>query len=494
MILATSLLLASCQTTVPSKMNAVTALLVPEQVRTEEMLVKEGGFLPAQVGYLVLEGDSRKTIIQANPDGGFIPASVTKLPTMLAALHILGSSFRFKTSLAYRGKISGGILNGDLYLKGTGDPLLTMSDLMSLVEALRQRHIKQIQGAFYFDDSTFPRQEKINDFLQDDAVYNTGISALSSEFNRLVMRWSPDPLSKTLRAYSIPDFSWLTMTMNSSSDAKSSKMAFTKTGETESWSLSSNLDKEGFQALPIKDGGRFTASLVARLCHQEGITLATPLRGELPKDAKLIAQHESLPLSELVGKNWEYSNNLMAELVMLTAASKVARRRVSTVSQAADRIKAWLVKEIPEISWSGFEIENGSGLSPKGRISPRQIVGILQWGERQHYDGKSLISLLPISGWKGSLENHLDSPVTGLKVWAKTGTLDFARALSGYFFSNSNKRYLFTIFVTDFEKRKRRDLLPHMPDNGEDSDEASDWLKHAKQLEADLLTKWIQQM
>ncbi len=498
-ILAAIFFLAACQTTAPSKMIALASPPVIVSSTTEASLIKEEGFLPEQVGFLVFDEATHKTTLQSNAEKGFVPASVTKIPTMLASLHILGPNYRFQTSLGYRGAIKNGVLRGDLYLKGTGDPLLTLSDLMDLVQKLKRASIKEIQGAFYFDDSTLPRKDKINDLQTEDAVYNTGISALSSEFNRLLIHWAPDLLNKVLLSYSVPSFSWLQMKLNASQDRPLPDVTFLEGSGSETWALSAYLDKEGEQALPVKDGALFTASLFEMLCRQEGISFSSePLRRTMPKATKVLSIHESLPLSELIGKNWEFSNNLMAELVMLTAATKIAKKPIDSEKEAADVITSWLTKNVRSVQWNGFEIENGSGLSSQGRISAEQMVGVLRWSENDRSSGPSVISLLPIAGWKGSLQAHLAGPVTSLRVWAKTGTLDYARGLSGYFYSKSNKRYAFALFITDFEKRAHADQLrlsdPKSSAASANHPQAEAWLRRAKDLETALLTKWIEEL
>ena len=99
---------------------------------------------PDTVGILVYDPDKRAVVLAHNRDKVFIPASVAKVPTTLAALDVLGAEHTFKTSLYYTGSVRNGTLTGDLYLKGTGDPGLNLRNLMQMAEQLRRAGVQKV--------------------------------------------------------------------------------------------------------------------------------------------------------------------------------------------------------------------------------------------------------------------------------------------------------------------------------------------------------------
>jgi len=361
---------------------------VPEKIETISIP-------QSNVGYIVYDTESKKVVVEQNADQRFIPASVGKIPSVLAALSILGPNYRFKTVLATDGVRRGSILKGNLYLVGGGDPFLTLADIMVLVQRLKDKGISKVEGSFYFDESFFVSRPAIDLDIDQDSSFNPGVSALSSEFNRYYL----------------------------------------------------NRKK-----LPVKQPGLFTANLFRQMAAFEGIRLELPENGSLPKRSTSLIEYESPALVQLAGGILEYSNNLMAELVQLAAARKLVGKALSQEDAAAE-IAAWYRKNIQGVSWDGFDYKRGSG-DANPVMTPRQILAILKWGSEKRFLDRSLMSLLPISGWKGSLLERMSGPSTSLRVWAKTGTMSFGTSLAGYFYSQSGKKYIFALLCTDLAMRQ----------------------------------------
>ena len=122
-------------------------------------------------------------------------------------------------------------------------------------------------------------------------------------------------------------------------------------------------------------------------------------------------------------------------------------------------------------------------------------MGIVSWGDSLSFKERGLLSLLPISGWKGTLKDHLWRPSTALKVWAKTGTLAYAKGLAGYFFNQANRKLIFALFISDIEKRKQLDAAGKLPPDSKallvQNEVVESWIERARQLETSLLTDWI---
>ena len=111
------------------------------------------------MGYFLYDPAIQTVLERQGENMAFIPASTTKVITTVAALRILGPSYRFKTTLAITGKVKDNVLYGNVILKGEGDPLLSMSDLMAFAKTLAQYSVREVKGRFYYDETEIiPRE------------------------------------------------------------------------------------------------------------------------------------------------------------------------------------------------------------------------------------------------------------------------------------------------------------------------------------------------
>ena len=458
----------------------------------ELTLLNDSSDLINQVGYVLYDTETKKVLSQLNPNRAFIPASVTKVLSTVAALEILGPQHRFTTELFITGKIRNHILYGDLYLKGTGDPLLTAADLMSLAEALHQKGIRNVKGNFYFDEAFLPASSTIDSAHDFSATYNSGFSALSSEFNLLSLYWIPSSSPLFLETYALPPYSLLKTEFSPAVTSKRAAFKSETIPNQETWLLSPDLPTIGQQTLPVKNPAFFTASYFSYLAQMHGVTFPSPLPRVTPLRAKRIAQHRSLPLIELTEKVLEFSNNLMAELIHLNAARKLHGKGLP-LKEASQLIAQWYKKQLPKDSWTGFILENGSGLGSENRISPLQLKTVLEFADqgKQKHKKKNFLTLLPISGWKGSLAKRMNVPSNGLRVWAKTGSQGFCNSLAGYLFTKTGKKLIFALLATDYDQRAQVDLyedqIPPML-----AKKAQIWADQIRLFQDQLLTHWIE--
>lgn len=141
------------------------------------------------VSYLLLDLDSGETLAELDPGLPLIPASTVKLATALVALDVLGPEHRFRTELLAAGRVRDGRLEGNLILRGGGDPVLDIADLLELAVRLENRGIHEVTGRFLVDDTALPRFSEIEPSQPLEAAYNPSIGALSLAFNRVRVAW-----------------------------------------------------------------------------------------------------------------------------------------------------------------------------------------------------------------------------------------------------------------------------------------------------------------
>jgi serine-type D-Ala-D-Ala carboxypeptidase/endopeptidase (penicillin-binding protein 4) len=452
----------------------------------EEEIYKANDIDSKHVAFGVYDSQNGKMVHSKNIDRTSIPASSAKILTSIAALKVMGPTYRFKTVLKHSGVVRGEILIGDLYLLGSGDPLLTASDVFNMADTLRRHGIKAVKGDFYYDDALFASRSEIDPQQKQHFKYNPGVSPLSVEFNNFHLFWKETNKESEVEIWGVPQFAYWDIVLSDHKIGVEDEFLY---NDMDSWKFSNELEHEGKQGLPVKNPALFTANLFAYYCMMMGIAISSPTPKRTPPNLVSLYIHRSPPLVDIVGSFLEYSNNLIGELLLLATATKLRHRPVN-LSEATTAVKKFLQGLVPKGTLDSMIMINGSGLSQRYRISPRQMIELLKSLEDTAFIGKSFASLLPTAGLKGTLKKRMRLPETALRVWAKTGTMNYATALAGYLFAQNGKRYIFTIYVTDFEKRQ-------MVDSEEDNDskikaleEADDWTTRARQIQNELLRKW----
>lgn len=458
-------ILTGCAATSPPEPKTATPTLRPDIASIAAMddakALQALGLNSADWGYLVIDAATGNIVAAHQPDVTFPPASTAKLPTMIAALGILGPNYRFTTQILARGTLKAGVLQGDLVLAGNGDPLLTAGDLRALAIRLSDIGVTKVEGRFLFH-SAMPEFPEVETTQPETAPYNQGLGGLNLEFNRALLT-RPSQGSDG-GAYTTPP----------------EALPFTPTDARMI---------AGRYALPVQNPAALTAHMFKKFATMEGTDLPNPAVGVPPKDALILAQIKSQPLIEIVRAGLEYSNNMVAEIVGL-AASRDQSHEIATLTQSAETLGAWLDRQIPELQ--GFEktLANHSGLSTASRISPRQMAALLGYAKNKHFEGWRFDALLAPGGARDNFRGRFRSPDLAYKVWAKSGTMRYIKGLAGYLDAASGKRLIFAMFVYD---PQRREQLENDPErfSSEARRQSSRWRNDVEHFEEGLIQRWI---
>ena len=446
-------------------------------------LITAAGFAEEDVGYLVIDLADKHVVASHNPDRPFLPASVAKIATIAASLAILGGDHRFVTTLLATGELSDGVLTGSLTLRGGGDPILTSEDLQAMAKALAAGGLKRVDGTFLYDASALVEVPRINDMQPEAAGYNTGVGALSVNFNRVRLNWTKDKPDPSAAAAAISENLVLPLAGIGLAFAEQDPVGpFVRAGapSEDRWLLSPTLAATGEDWLPVGNPSLITADVFRSLAAAEGIVLPEPAPGVVPDGAREVARHESPPLSEIASGVLRYSNNLSAELIGLTA-SRALTGRVLGLVDSATAVSAWWKLRLPGADWTGFLIDNHSGLSSNSRATPRQIVVMLEEAAAL-LGGADFHELLKPISWKG---------VKG-SARVKTGTMSYARGLAGYIDTATGRRLAFAIFFNDAAGRERLDANFDPRVVAIDA-KSRTWRDRALKLEQKLTTEWAGQ-
>jgi D-alanyl-D-alanine carboxypeptidase/D-alanyl-D-alanine-endopeptidase (penicillin-binding protein 4) len=381
------------------------------------------------------------------------PASVMKLFTTFAALDLLGPAFTFRTDVLATGKVAGGVLEGDLVIRGGGDPKLTYEKLWQLAHHVRARGIREVRGDVVLDRSYFapaPPHDPGSFDKEPRRAYNVGPDALLVNFQAIDFRFIPD--GDAVRVTGEPDIPSVVI---------ASRIRIVP-GPCNAWraGLSYEVVENGMLAtitfsgtypsecgekswpLAIMESSRYTEAVWRWVWSEAGGVLRGKVRaGTAPADARLVYRHESEPLANLVRDTNKFSNNVMARHIFLALSAEPAGS--GGEAQASARIVAdWLARR--SIDASGLVLENGSGLSRNERASAATLAALL----RTAWSGplmSELTSSLPVLAVDGTLKQR--GRLASGQAHLKGGTLTGVQGVAGYVLDRRGRRWIVVMIV-----------------------------------------------
>jgi D-alanyl-D-alanine carboxypeptidase/D-alanyl-D-alanine-endopeptidase (penicillin-binding protein 4) len=432
--------------------------------RIEEIVSARSAQLPgARIGIAVADLASDRIVYQRDPDGLYNIASNTKLITAAAALALLGPDFRYYTALYGAAPDRKGVIEGDLTIRGRGDPTLSTTELYHLVRDLRESGVRAIKGGVrvdvdYFDDRDLPPH--FDEKPKDPAPYRAPIGATSLNFNAVTVSLRPAATGRG-RCIAVVDPPNDYVVVESKVETVRRgrtriRMEIETTRDRMRVILRGQLRSDDGVKLyrrRVADPVLYLGSVLRVALARSGIALGDDkvATGEVPRATTALAWRVSEPLAVLVRGLGKYSNNYVAEMLLKTigAERRPDRTRPASWDDGLGAVRGWLTDQI---GWAaeGFYYGNGSGLYASNRFSPRQIVRLLSVGYRDFRWGPDLVASLSIGGVDGTISRRLASgPAAGL-VRAKTGTLDGVSTLSGYVATDGRAPLAFSIFVNGF--------------------------------------------
>jgi D-alanyl-D-alanine carboxypeptidase/D-alanyl-D-alanine-endopeptidase (penicillin-binding protein 4) len=413
----------------------------------------------AQVGVAVVDLDDGETLYQRGADLPLNPASNQKLVTTIAALGLLGPAHRYATRL-YHGKdaLRDSTIEGDVFLRGSGDPDLVTEDLYALASDLRARGIRRITGGIVVDSSRFDRDELPPGFDQKDelASYRAPSGATSVNYNTFVVRVRPatregEPPWAAIEP-PVPSITLVNEAMTQPGHLDRLTVSVETEKKIMKVTLRGNLGIEaGSQSYryPVFEPSRYAGEVLAHVFRQRGIKLgrAKVKTGAVPSDAQLVGVHNSEPLSVLIRAINKHSNNFMAEQILKTLSPAGGP---ATFVDALARVRSHLgALGVPA---EGLRIGNGSGLYDTNRITAAQMAAMLGSVHSDFRIGSDFLASLAIMGVDGTTRSRLRENSRRGLVRAKTGTLDGVYCLSGFAGAQGRAPIAFSILFNGVAK------------------------------------------
>ncbi|MBB2495842.1 D-alanyl-D-alanine carboxypeptidase/D-alanyl-D-alanine endopeptidase [Aquipseudomonas ullengensis] len=398
------------------------------------------------------------TSLVYNADVSVNPASTMKLVTTYAALELLGPTYQWQTEFYADGPLKNGVLNGNLYLKGGGDPKLNMERLWLMMRDLRANGVQQITGDLVLDRSRFiqPQLPVFNDDGGDkNKPFLVGPDSLLVNLKavRLVTRTDGGKVSvmmeppltnvridnqvKALPAAKCPG--WPDVRFNPVTQFDGTTLIVTG-------KLAEGCSAQTY--LSLLDHAGYAAGAVRAIWKElGGSILGKDQLGSVPKGARLLARANSPDLVEIIRDINKYSNNTMARQLFLSIGAQFRNSADGDDSKAAQRaIRGWMARK--GLSATHLVIENGSGLSRDERVSAREMTAMLQAAWRSPYAAEFTASL-PLVAMDGTMRKRLRrTPLVG-EGHIKTGTLNNVRAISGFSRDSNGNTWAVTAILND---------------------------------------------
>jgi serine-type D-Ala-D-Ala carboxypeptidase/endopeptidase (penicillin-binding protein 4) len=404
-----------------------------------------------RVGIRVIEAATGRTFYRRGGTTLMDPASNQKVLATTTALMRLGSGFRFRTELTGPPPDGNGVINGDVVIRGMGDPSVRMVDMETLAASLAARGVLRIEGAIAGDPRRIGSQETHPEErtpLRVSRAYITIRVRPSLEGLPPLVSVKPELEVLTIRNRAITGGRGRALRLNM--NATSDKIVIELGGRI-------SPHHPGLVMRRVAADQRlFTASLLRRVLIESGIEVRDPAKVYEPRldrnaaRSEILAVHRSEPLSVLVRRINKDSDNEWADRLLdvvgaeLFGGPATAEKGLRALREAMDELKLPRDSYVPS---------NGSGLGHSNRLTADALAELLHKIYTDPRWGPELLQSLSVGGVDGTTRNRFRGSPAAERVRAKTGTLSGKSCLSGYV-GDGSEVLVFSIFVDGIRNRR----------------------------------------
>jgi D-alanyl-D-alanine carboxypeptidase/D-alanyl-D-alanine-endopeptidase (penicillin-binding protein 4) len=408
----------------------------------------------AVVGAAVVSLDRKETLWERNPYTCSVPASNQKLLTAAAALDRLGPNARLRTEALALGPVRpDGTLDGDLILRGGGDPLLTTADLQELAAAVRSSGVRRVRGLLRADDSRYAREPLGEGWSWDDEPYGYAaqVGALTVDGNVAEIAVTPGArpgLPARVRVTPAPGYLSVEVACRTVPAGRAVEVAVTRERARNQARVMGSIPLDSpsvLRRVTVEEPALHAATAWRQILAHEGVAVNGGTRHlSTPPAARVLAWHDSPPLAEIVAQMNKVSDNLVAETLLRelgrspgTPGSTAGGLRV--VREVAGRLGCGESSLVPV---------DGSGLSRQNLVTPADLCRLLAAMDT-HPAREAFLSSLPIAGRDGTLRARMTEGLAAGNARAKTGSLAHVSALSGYVTTADGERLAFSLVINN---------------------------------------------
>jgi D-alanyl-D-alanine carboxypeptidase/D-alanyl-D-alanine-endopeptidase (penicillin-binding protein 4) len=414
-------------------------------------IVTSGYDLPADsYSLLVQEVGADAPLLAINAALPLNPASSIKTLTTLAALEVLGPSYTWHTEIHPLGTIADGTLDGDLLLKGGGDPFLVEDYFRNMLKTLQRRGVTRISGDLVIDESLFDPSVSMEPMIDNDTnrSYNVLPHALMVNFQTVNFFFYPHGNGREVVIKADPELPNLNIVNqlrleNRSCDGFQRGVSFREDpADASGVVFAGNYPSRCVEFVlqrAVLDAPTYAYGLFRKLWQELGGEFAGELRmGTTPVDHEALVVWESEPLTDVIKSINKYSNNMMTRQLLLTMAVE-KYGTPATVENGVRAVQDYLAAL--GIDHAALVLGNGSGLARDTRITANLFNDVLQRGFGINTMPEFLASL-PLSGEDGTMRNRLRNGDTRGSMHVKTGSLDAVASVAGYVHARSGRHFV----------------------------------------------------
>lgn len=395
------------------------------------------------------------------------PASNMKILTSIAALETLGADHRFTTEVLVDGKLTGDILDGNVYIKGQGDPTLLKRDLDQFAKELKAYGIQHVKGSLLGDDDWYDDILLSQDLNWSDESSYTGaqISALTLSPNEdydagtIIVEVNPGiKIGEEAQVTVSPETDYVNIINQTKTVAKNEvkNISIEREHGTNTIKIEGTIPAEGTSSkswIAVWEPTGYVLDVFKQTLEENGIQFMEDSQvqpGIAPKEATVIVKKESMPLSELLFPFMKLSNNGHGETL--------TKEMGKVVYDEGSWDKGLLVIEEVvaqfDIDTKMILLRDGSGMSHKNMIPANEMTKLLYQIQQESWFPE-FENALPVAGEEdrfigGTLRTRLVDPETKGKVKAKTGKINSVSTLSGYVTAKSGEKLVFSILINNY--------------------------------------------
>ena len=420
----------------------------------------------ARIGIAVYDVETGAELYSKDGDVKLSLASNAKVLTATAALSALGGGFRWRTAVFIDDKSldeTTGIVKGNLYIRGRGDPTLSSADLRAMAVEIAARGIRTIQGQLVIDDTYFDADTEPPHFAEqpkERAAFRAPVASLGVSRSAFLVNVIGEP-GGTTKVWLEPDagdYVKLTKTeVTSIREGRTRIKVEIKNDPTKKELLNVEVtgqiryaDGHWWSKRRIDDPARYAAEVFKRALADKAIkfTKKAIVSGPVPVNAMIVTAHDSQPLSTVIREMNKSSDNYFAESILKTMGAET-RATPGPGSWNDGQAALQLALAKMGLPPGTYRSENGSGLFGATEVSAKQMVALLRNAHADYRIGPDLLGSLPVGGMDGTLARRWHNSAAKGRVRAKTGTLAAVTTLSGYVAIDGKRPLAFAIFVND---------------------------------------------
>jgi len=420
--------------------NAALALDTAGLEEDLERSLRDSSIAGAEVGAVVHRLSNGETLFSHNADLPINPASCQKAITTLVVLDNLGPAYTLSTRIEAEGDVEEGVLDGDLYIIGRGDPEMVIERWWKLATDLKAAGIERVTGDLVLDASFFGEPGPIPGWPGGDdgylaPSYEAPVSALSVNYNSVAVKVGPgETVGSPLRVVLEIPTEHVSLDNKAKTRGGGGQRVVVKrldgadgpVVEVTGWMGAGAGDRTYYRN--IADPLAYAGATFADFYRMWGGEIEGDVRaGEAPARARLIVSTESRPMWTLLGDMNKYSSNHIAEHLLRASAGV-------TLGDGSPEGGVRIAEQTLErhgVDLEGAFILNGSGLTREGRVTSDQLSGVFQALYAHPEWGDEAMTSMAVYGRDGTVRRRLRNTPAQDRVRVKTGSVAGVLTLAG---------------------------------------------------------------